>query len=242
MIPIRSITRQINATISSVFDLPIVTGALLFILTLLIPILNNVINLALLFGCCINTAIEHEEWHRLITDPLLSHVVVSGAQLQLMMDCFDEMEQNLGSITFLTLFVEVTVSINYLYISAFANCKIGYLFTQDETFHWKVIPSIWPVVLALMIIKCMSHGDRHVIQQAPLIILLQIYDISIPKVLGIVVGYLFGRMNYWKMNALKVQKWEEGWLRGFARKQQYIAIVNSREYIAQEKRDDDDIV
>lgn len=237
MIPIRSITRQINATISSVFDLPIVTGALLFILTLLIPILNNVINIALLFGCCINTAIEHEEWHRLITDPLLSHVVVSGAQLQLMMDCFDEMEQNLGSITFLTLFLEVTISINSLHL---LYCKIGYFFTQNETFHWKVIPNIWPVVLALMIIKCMSHGDRRVIQQAPLMMMImQIHDVSIPNALGMLVGYLFGRMNYWKMNALKVQKWEEGWLRGFALNQRYIAIVDSKEYIALEKQEDE---
>lgn len=236
MIPIRSIFRQINTTISSLCDLPIVTRALLFILTLLIPILNNFINLALLFGCCINTAIEHGEWHRLVTDPLFSHVVVSGAQLQLMMDCFNEMEQNLGSIIFLTLFVEVTFSINYLHL---LYCKIGYFFTQNETFHWKVIPSIWPVVLALMIIK-LSHGDRRVVQQAPLMmILLQIYDISIPNVLGMVVGYLFGRMNYWKMNALKVQTWEEGWLRGFALNQRYIAIVNSREYIALEKQEDE---
>jgi len=175
--------------------------------------------------------------YRLITNPTLSHVV-TGAQFQVIIDCFSAMELEFGSVLFLSLLFQMIISINYLHLQY---SIIGHFFSQNEGYHWEGITSLYPILLGMTMMKCSScDGDSFAFRQLLLMMIPHIHNVSIPNILGLVVGYLFGRMDYWKMNAKKVQKWEEeGWLRYLATRPHYVAIVNSNVYKMEVKQDDE---
>lgn len=239
MTAIISAFRRVNEAIVSATNFTFVTRIIFFILTI-VSINNNYFDFALLFGSSFTTTIKIEQMYRLITNPTLSHVV-SGAQFQVIMDCFGTMELEFGSVLFSSLLFQMIISINYLHLQY---CTIGHVFSQNEDYHWDGITSLSPILLAMTMMKCSScDGDSFAFRQLLLLMIPHIHNVSIPNILGLVVGYLFGRKDYWKMNAKKVQKWEEeGWLQCIATRPHYVAIVNSKMYKMEEEKQDDEIV
>ena len=231
----RAVVNQTKAAAISVVDFPLITQSTLIILIVISPITNNWLSLfdSHFFGSCFNKTVQNVELYRLVTDPLLS-TAASGLQIPYVMEHFGAMEKRLGSASFLVLFVTLCFSINILHLLV---CYLFWKSTGNGDYLWNTSSSIWTVLLAMMVIRCSSHVENSVeahtqqrVRQQVMLLLFSQLNISMPNMLGVAVGCMFGRLEYWKLNVETVQKWEDdnrnGWLSRLASSQRYIAIVD----------------
>jgi len=224
-----------------VYNTPIITNliTLLLVVSFLLRYLIDTNLFANQFALTVN---GYQYW-RIVTTPLVYVAGINGAQMLYMRDKLKEMELIVGSILMLVLFVNSMVAVNCLHLIITWSI---YFWTNDESILMEGSGGTWSVFLA--IVGVMRYQPAHEIGSVLHPFILTFFfsgQLDLTNVLGLIIGYVFGRTECWKVKEVdSVMRWETSLWEVLVTRRGFVSFANSREHVLEmeQRRAQDDMV